>query len=115
MIKKSEELKVDTVKSLMGGQGELTRIHFMDLGELDGKGRLFCRFSIKPEDSIGYHEHKGEQEAYYILKGKALLNDNGTETVLNPGDFSLCISGQSHSIKNVGEENLEFIALIIFE
>jgi len=114
MIKRCNELTVDTVKGLMGGEGELRRVNFMNSDDFLGKGRLFCRFSIKPGDSIGYHKHEGEQEAYYILKGQAEFNDNGTETILNPGDFSLCIPGQSHSIKSIGEEDLEFIALILF-
>ena len=113
MVKREHELKRDTVSGLMGGEGELSRIHFMEPDEFHGRGRLFCRFTIKEGDSIGYHKHEGEQEGYYILKGKALLNDNGTETTLNSGDFALCVPDQSHSIKNIGDTDLEFIALIL--
>jgi mannose-6-phosphate isomerase-like protein (cupin superfamily) len=112
MIKKCDDLRVDTVTGLMGGEGELKRVHFMEVEDFKGKGRLFCRFTIKPGDSIGYHKHEGEQEGYYILKGEALFNDNGTEVILKSGDFGLCLDGECHSIKNIGQEDLEFIALI---
>lgn len=114
MVKRSDQLFRDKVKSLMGGEGELSRVHFMSNDEFLGAGRLFCRFSIKEGDSIGYHKHEGEQEAYYILAGKALFNDNGVETILNSGDFALCTPGNSHSIQNIGDTDLDFIALILF-
>lgn len=58
--------------------------------------------------------HHGESETYYILQGKALLNDNGKEEViLNTGDVSYTASGEGHSIENIGEEPLRFVALII--
>lgn len=68
---------------------------------------------LAPGCSIGYHEHQGESETFYILAGEARYNDNGTEVTLSPGDCAHTASGQGHSIANAGETPLEFIALIV--
>lgn len=65
-----------------------------------------------PGGSIGYHPHLGEEEIYYILRGEAIVNDNGDVCKLGPGDAVLTGGGASHSIENSGKENLEFIAVI---
>ena len=114
MIKKSSELKVEQVPNLMGGEGTLQRTLFFEMEDFNGKGRLFGKFLIKPGQSIGYHIHKNEQEAYLITKGEALFNDDGNEVMLQPGDLAICQNGHYHGVKNVSESNLEFIALITF-
>ena len=113
MIKRVEELRKDVVVNLMQGEGEINRIHLLETDEFCGHGRLFAKHMLEQGNSIGFHKHEGEQEAYYILKGQALYNDNGNETTVKEGDFTLCKSGEGHSIKNIGEGNLEFIGLIM--
>jgi mannose-6-phosphate isomerase-like protein (cupin superfamily) len=114
MIRKSNECRVEQVPNLMGGEGVLQRTHFFEMEDFNGKGRLFGKFLLTPGQSIGYHIHSNEQEAYLITKGEALFNDDGVETVLHPGDVGICKNGHYHGIKNVGNSDLEFIALIIF-
>jgi mannose-6-phosphate isomerase-like protein (cupin superfamily) len=114
MIRKSNEFRVEQVPNLMGGEGILQRTHFFEMEDFNGKGRLFGKFLLTPGQSIGYHIHKDEQEAYLITKGQALFNDDGAEVELNPGDLAVCQNGHYHSIKNVSDNDLEFIALITF-
>jgi mannose-6-phosphate isomerase-like protein (cupin superfamily) len=114
MIRRCREFKVDQVPNLMGGEGILQRTHFFEMEDFNGKGRLFGKFLIKTGQSIGYHIHINEQEAYLITKGEALFNDDGKEVVLLPGDLAICKNGHYHGIKNVSESDLEFIALITF-
>jgi len=114
MIRKKSEILPNIQQELRGGVGE-TAIHaFMTEEEANGAGRLFARLIIgTPGDSIGEHVHEGELECYYILEGKGLVNDNGEEVVLEPGDAHICADGDFHSIKNVGEGPLEFIVIIL--
>ena len=112
MIKLKQELTTDIVSELMGGNGDINRMHFLSKDELHGAGRLFAFHQLKPTDSIGYHEHNDEQECYIIVKGTALYNKNGTETEISEGTVTLCPSGEGHSIKNIGDDVLEFIGLI---
>jgi mannose-6-phosphate isomerase-like protein (cupin superfamily) len=115
MIKKASEMKVDVFTNFLGGKGTLTNTHFIDKEDTAGAGRLFAKSVLTPGSSIGNHTHKGDFENYYILKGKALVNDNGEEHILEAGDSILTQNGFSHSIENVGDTDLEYIALIIFD
>ena len=115
MIKKASEMKVEMKENFLGGKGTATNTHFLDKEDACGAGRLFCKSMLTPGSSIGYHPHKGDFENYYILAGKALVNDNGEEHTLDVGDSLLCKNGDFHSIENIGETNLEYIALIIFD
>ena len=115
MIKKAREMKVDIHKEFLGGKGTLKNIHFMDKEDSAGSGRLFVKSILSPGSSIGNHTHNGDFEVYYIITGKALVTDNGKEHTLEAGDSILTKNGWSHSIENIGEEDLEYIALIIFD
>lgn len=114
MIRRSNEYEVEVIQGLKDGKGHVTVINFFEEKDFLGKGRLYGKSIIEPGNSIGYHKHEGDQEAYYILQGKALYNYNGIETVLEPGDLAICRDGDSHSIESAGSENLEYIMLILY-
>ena len=114
MIKKKSEIEGAVSTNLRGGVGDIAMFNFLTEQEARGAGRLFAKIVIEPGNSIGAHKHEGEMEAYYILKGKALLSDNDVEVTLEAGDSHVCPDGQSHSIKSVGEDSLEFIAIILY-
>ena len=96
----------------MGGEGYVTFYHFYEPEDFHGIGRLYGITKIEPGNSIGLHGHDGEQESYFILKGKALYNDNGEELEVGPGTLTLYKSGEVHGIKNIGDETLEYAMLI---
>jgi len=113
MIKKRAEIQGKVGTNLRGGIGDVTSFHFMTEQEARGSGRMFARFVIAPGNSIGTHKHEGEMEAYYILKGKGLVSDDGADVVLEPGDCHICPDGHAHSLKSVGEDPLELIAIVL--
>lgn len=114
MIRKKGNMTVEHIEGLKGGKGYVTVTNFFEQEDFLGKGRLYGTSVIKPGHSIGYHTHEGDQEAYFILKGKALYNDNGEESMLLPGDLAICRDGDSHSIEAAGEEDLEYVMLILY-
>lgn len=114
MIKKSLEIKEEVLPEFKGGDGHISIFQFMSEKESNGAGRLFAKSVIPPGNSIGRHTHEGDQETYYILKGKALLTLNGEETILEPGDCTICIDGNTHSIRSIGDVDLEYIAIILY-
>ena len=78
----------------------------------DGSGSLFCKslidgfgsekFSLFHSDdipagvSIGMHKHEHNEEIYYLISGKGILQyDDNTYEMLS-GDISLCRIGHSH-------------------
>ncbi|WZL72931.1 cupin domain-containing protein [Clostridiaceae bacterium 35-E11] len=114
MIKRRDQLKVQESHEWLGGKGDIKVVHFFEEEDFNGKGRLFGKSILPAGTSIGYHQHKGDSEAYYILSGEALVNDNGKEAVLKAGDVLITKDGHYHSIENIGEIDLEYIALILF-
>lgn len=113
MIRRSSEMLKEIKEQMRGGKGTVDVTHVMKQDELNGKARLVARVSLNPGCSIGWHEHVNEEEIYYILKGKALVDDNGDKKELNPGDASLTVGGKCHSIENIGDDVLEFMAIVL--
>lgn len=111
---RSGENRVELIHGLKDGKGTVELRHFFEPTDFRGAGRLFAISLIKPNSSIGYHQHIGDFEAYYILKGRGIYNDNGEVYEVAPGDFLLCRDGESHSLENNGTEDLEYIALILY-
>ena len=68
-----------------------------------------------PGSAIGYHVHKGDSETYYIMSGTARYNDNGNIVTLSAGDVTYTASGEGHGIEAIGDEQVEMIALILYE
>ncbi len=115
MIKKAESLQPVVYQNRFGGNGEISMKPLLSPEEFLGKGRVLSHSVIFPGSSIGYHTHQGDFETYYILKGTGEVNDDGILSPVGPGDVVYTGSGHSHSIRNTGEENLELIAMILFE
>lgn len=114
MIKRAADIRHNDEVRLKGGSGVIEIVNFLEKDESQGAGRLFAVSIIPPGGSIGYHKHEGDFEIYYFLKGVAHVCDDGEDAVLSPGDCMVCYDGHSHSIENRGEENLEYIALILY-
>jgi mannose-6-phosphate isomerase-like protein (cupin superfamily) len=103
----------DVQEKVRDGQGKVEFLHLFTKEELGSKTRLCAKTTLPPGSSIGLHPHHEEEEVYYILRGKARVNDNGTVRDLGPGDAVLTGGGSSHSIENIGDEPLEVLAIII--
>lgn len=114
MVKTTGDFTIETSIAHKGGKGHVTIVNFFEWEDFLGKGRFYGKSIIEPGSSIGYHAHIGDQEAYFILKGKARYNDNGTIRELNPGDMAICRDGDSHAIEPIGDETLEYISIILY-
>ena len=97
------------------GKGTCHVKHLTDKEGLYGHGRMFAHVTVDPGCSIGDHPHNGETEFYYILKGEAVFNDNGTEKMVRAGDICATGYGEVHGLENKGTEDVELIALIVME
>ena len=114
MIRKAEECKVEYREKMREGNGTVQITNFATPEELNNKGRLFANITLKPGCSIGYHVHEKDSELFYVMKGEALYNDNGVESVVSAGDVMLCPSGSGHAIACNGEETAEVCAVIVY-
>jgi len=87
-------------------KAQLSFCIFSGRKSLKEKPGFGAKITINPGSSIGVHEHVGEEEIFYIISGKGLVNDNGTITEVGPGDAVLTGNGASHSVEAVGDEPL---------
>lgn len=99
--------------SLTGGEGQYLRERFADGEALGNAVKTFAKITVKPGTRMGYHQHVGDFEFYYILEGHGKYNDNGTIVDCNPGDVFKCEDGGWHCIINDGDEDVSFVALIV--
>lgn len=114
MVRTKNEQTIEH-KCIRGGRGEVEMHRILNsVDELYGKGRMFNHMILAPGDSIGEHYHEGDNEIFYFLKGVGRYNNNGEPVEVRPGDTAVCNNGEKHSLENIGDEPLEFIALILY-
>lgn len=105
-------VKVDA--SEMGGKGYFLRERFAEGEEYLTKNVTnFARITVLPGSELGRHQHVGDFEFYYFLEGEGEYDDNGTIVKVKPGDVYRCADGEWHCVRNTGDTDLVFIALII--
>ena len=108
------ELAVDVAKKF-GGAGEVeSRMILRGAPEMLGKGRMFNHVVLRPGCEIGPHVHHGDCETYYFLSGRGEYDDNGRLIEVGPGDTTFVGDGEGHSLRCLGDEPLEFIALVLY-
>ena len=113
MIKRKSSYPVQRNEKMRGGDGFAVVESLLTPAELYEKGRLYAKITLEPGSSIGYHTHEGEMESFHIISGEAEYLDGEETVILSPGDTTLTQSGNSHSIKSIGDAPLELIALIL--
>ena len=95
------------------GVGEL-KLELILEEELGDKCGLYAKVTIPAGSVLGYHEHHGEGESYFVLSGAAVYDDNGAKRTNGPGGRTWTPSGSGHGVDNsAGKEDFVFMALIV--
>lgn len=114
MIRKAADCKKVYNEKMRGGNGTVEITNFATPEELNNKGRLFANITLKPGCSIGFHTHENESELFYVMKGNAIYDDNGIASPVSVGDVMLCPAGSGHAVSNIGQEDVELCAVILY-
>ena len=114
MIIQKKDLVTNRIEHLKDGDGHVLSTLLIQPETMYNKNRLFGHFVLEKDCEIGWHVHIGEGEAYYILKGSGEYSDNGTVVTLKAGDAAFCPDGEGHSIKNISDEPMEMMALVVY-
>ena len=114
MIIRKSQIRTDEL-NLKDGKGLVKREFIVESNDLRGKAKLFSKITIPAGNSIGMHDHVADFEIYYILRGKGRVLDNGEFVEVSEGDAIYTADGNKHYIENIGNEDLEFIAVVINE
>ena len=112
MVRKAEERSVTVNEEMRGGPGSVELVEIASKAEMYSKARLFSTILLKPGCGIGYHIHHDESEIFYVVKGTAVYNDDGTERTITEGDVTIAASGHGHAITNKSTEDVLLVALI---
>ncbi len=113
MLMRESEHRKDVRPHAHDGDGEVVLYHLAESEQTYGHCRLIVKTVIEPGSSMGYHVHNGEMEFFYVLKGTLLIDDNGKETMVYPGDSFVTSEGEGHSIRAVGDETAEYLAIVV--
>ena len=105
--------EIEHYEKRSGGTGTMHIERLLQPEEMGQHVTMYAKVTIDVNSSLGLHQHNGDGEAYYILQGTALYDDNGVKRELHPGDVTFTPDGSSHGIANIGDEPLVFMALII--
>ena len=66
---------------------------------------VFRKRAFKPGSGVGLHTQR-EDEIYYVLSGRGQMTLDGKTVDVTPGTAVLTRPGSSHSLKQVGAEDL---------
>jgi len=113
MIRKPSEMRTEVRKNMRGAPGSVTIQHYFAKEDIEADVRLCARLVIPPGAGIGSHQHEKEDEIFIIQKGTGLIDDNGTQVRVSPGDAILTGKGGSHAVLNDGDADLEITAMIM--
>ncbi len=92
------------------GGGQTIGYSFFD--KTPGMKFVFRKRALHPGAGVGHHEQH-EDEVYYVLSGKGVMTVDGTPVDMTPGTAVLTRPGSTHSLKQVGSDDL--VVLISYE
>ncbi len=98
-----------------GGKGDFYGDKLLVGDDFTGAGRLYNIVHLLPGCELGYHEHHGETEVFYVLKGKGTFTDDGLVTTVEPGDVLITGTNHAHGMRNDTDEEVVYAALIYFD
>ena len=97
----------------MGGAGHLLLDQMSAAVRLPETVGTFAKATLAPGAEVGYHIHDTDSEASYFLSGVGEYTEDGRVYTVTAGDVTYTPMGKGHGVKNAGDEDLVFIALIL--
>jgi len=92
------------------GGGQTIGYSFFD--KTPGMKFVFRKRALHPGAGVGPHEQH-EDEVYYVFSGKGVMTVDDTKVDMTPGTAVLTRPGSSHSLKQMGADDL--VVLISYE
>ncbi len=111
MITRKNEQISEVREKMRGGDG--TAVLTALVAEKPANVRLFSRIVLSPGSSIGEHIHENETELFCFMSGTGEVSDDGNVSSVGAGDAMATFNGHSHSVKNIGSEDLVILAAIV--
>ncbi|MCR6663190.1 MAG: cupin domain-containing protein [Luteimonas sp.] len=93
-------------------EGEGTTTAYPFFADATGFDVVFRKRALHPGATIGVHVND-KDEIYYVLSGRGELTLNGTVREVGPGDAILTRNGDSHALRQTGDDDL--VIFIVFD
>ncbi len=103
---------------------DFSRLHEITIPQMNhGEGCVSARMYMDPNvkiirsvlpkgASIGMHRHLASSEIDYVLSGVGTAVCDGEEEALTAGCCHHCPKGSTHSIQNIGEEDMVLFTVV---
>ena len=114
MITRYEDRQIERKDNFKGGEGYLVNRVILPADGMYGKGRIFNTVTLEKNCELGCHVHDGDGETYLVISGDSEYNDNGTVATVRAGDVCFTDSGEGHGMKNLRDEPLVLVALVLY-
>ena len=114
MITRYEDRQIERKDNFKGGEGYLVNRVILPADGMYGKGRIFNTVTLEKNCEIGWHVHDGDGETYLVISGEGEYIDTGTVPTVRAGDVCFTDSGEGHSMKNLRDEPLVLVALVLY-
>jgi len=85
------------------------------LGNLRSRRLQITRSVYLPGGWTKPHVHPDHEQAYYVIKGRALVTVGGEERVLGPGEVAYVPAGVEHGYSTYGNEPVELLDIHAYE
>ena len=114
MIKRRDE-QTKTYEYSSAGNEAFSLCNLKEFAGINEKIKQFSYVEVNVGEEVPFHEHHGNAENYYIISGCGLYNDNGKEFEVGSGTVTFTPSGEGHALRNIGNDKLCFIALVLLD
>ena len=109
-------VNIDELKLEHFAKGDQFACDAVRIGPLLGAKDLGYSYDIVPpgKRSCPFHSHRGEEEMFFIVKGKGTLRYGGEARKIRAGDVICCPTGgpeTAHQIINTGDVELRYLAV----
>lgn len=94
------------------GEGEVRSVRLYTNEDFASPLRFLYYVEIPPGASIGYHQHKADEEMYIVLSGCGLMMVDGETREVKAGDTIKNKPFGSHGLQNHTDQDLK---LLIYE
>lgn len=105
----SKSAKREVQEGCHGGTGHIIFREIFNKSAFQGKLDFFHETSVPPGSEIGYHNHVGNEEVYYIVDGVGEMTLNGKRFKVRKGDGIIVHGGGAHGLKNNSKTDLKIV------
>lgn len=111
MIRSRNEMKKEIVDNCHDGKGKLELAHVLAGEDSDIGISFFHDDILEPGTLIGEHEHRDNEEIYFIVEGNGFMIFDGERYPVGPGDVSLVKHGHTHGIINSDKGKMRLLVI----